>query len=88
MTALGTSSDLLTMAEVAARLHVSESQLRKIVKAGSIPFVNIGLGERGWETGERNGAPAAIPQPIAILVGLALDMPAVRARLGIADPAP
>lgn len=46
MTALGTSSDLLTMAEVAARLHVSESQLRKIVKAGSIPFVNIGLGER------------------------------------------
>jgi hypothetical protein len=40
------------------------------------------------EAKERNGAPAAIPQPIAILVGLALDMPAVRARLGIADPAP
>ena len=43
---------------------------------------------RGWETGERNGVAATVPTPIAILVRLALDMPAVRDRLGIAEPVP
>jgi DNA-binding transcriptional regulator YiaG len=36
---------------------------------------------RGWELGERGGQPAPIPRPVALLVTLALEMPAVRKRL-------
>ena len=36
---------------------------------------------RGWEAGERNGQPAPVPRPIALLVRLALALPAARALL-------
>lgn len=42
---------------------------------------------RGWEAGERNGAPAIVPAPVALLVDLALHIPAARKRLGITPPA-
>lgn len=37
---------LLTPAEAAAVLNVSEKQLGFLVRAGEIPYVNIGLGEK------------------------------------------
>lgn len=36
---------------------------------------------RGWEAGERNGQPAPVPRPIAMLVRLALELPAARALI-------
>lgn len=39
---------------------------------------------RAWEAGMRDGKPAPIPRPIAVLVRLALKMPSVRRELGIA----
>lgn len=33
---------------------------------------------RGWEIGERNGEPTRVPQPVALLVRLALEFEAVR----------
>lgn len=42
---------------------------------------------RRWEAGEREGgAPAPIPRPVAILVDLALHVPGVRERMGLAPP--
>ena len=38
---------------------------------------------RGWESGERNGKPAPIPEPVAKLVDLAIHIPAARKRLGL-----
>jgi len=38
---------------------------------------------RGWEAGERNGAPAPIPRPIELLVTIAMEFEGVRKRLGI-----
>lgn len=32
---------------------------------------------KGWEHGERNGLPAPIPQPVAILMTIAVRYPAV-----------
>lgn len=37
---------LLTLAQVAETLAMSERQLRDFIKLGMLPFVNIGLGER------------------------------------------
>jgi transcriptional regulator with XRE-family HTH domain len=34
---------------------------------------------RGWESGERNGKAAPVPDPVALLVQLALALPAARA---------
>jgi hypothetical protein len=39
-------SPLLTLAEAAARLSMSGKQLRGHIRAGNIPFVDIGLGSR------------------------------------------
>lgn len=51
--------------------------------------VAAGRTVRRWEDGRReDGAPATIPQPIAILVDLALHVPGVRERLGIKRAAP
>lgn len=36
---------------------------------------------RGWEAGERDGKPAPVPPPIALLVNLALEVEAARAWL-------
>jgi DNA-binding XRE family transcriptional regulator len=38
---------------------------------------------RGWEAGHRDGKPAPIPRPIAVLVRLALKHASVRRELGI-----
>ena len=40
---------------------------------------------RGWETGARNGKPALVPRPVAVLVRLALKSPSVRRELGISS---
>jgi transcriptional regulator with XRE-family HTH domain len=37
----------------------------------------------GWEQGERNGRPHAIPPPIALLVQMAIKHANVRRELGI-----
>lgn len=37
----------------------------------------------GWEQGERNGRPHAIPKAVALLVRIALKHPTVRRELGI-----
>lgn len=38
---------------------------------------------RGWEQGMRNGAPAEVPHPVALLMRLAVKYPAVRRDIGI-----
>jgi DNA-binding XRE family transcriptional regulator len=38
---------------------------------------------RAWEAGKRDGKPAPIPRPIAVLVRLALKNATVRRELGI-----
>ena len=38
---------------------------------------------RGWEAGQRDGNPAPVPRPIAVLVRLALKHASVRRELGI-----
>lgn len=40
------SANLLTAEQAAARLHMSDKQLRGHIRAGNITFINIGLGER------------------------------------------
>lgn len=72
----------MTAAELKSARHALGLSAESFARAFGVAS---GRTVRGWETGERNGAPATIPQPIAILVNLALDLPAVRARLGIAD---
>jgi DNA-binding transcriptional regulator YiaG len=37
----------------------------------------------GWEQGERNGRPHAIPAPVALLVRFAVKHPVIRRELGI-----
>jgi hypothetical protein len=36
---------------------------------------------RGWEAGSRGGEPVSVPAPVALLVRLALEVPAARAWL-------
>lgn len=38
---------------------------------------------RGWENGERGGKPSPVPEPVALLVQLALEYKNVREWLGI-----
>jgi transcriptional regulator with XRE-family HTH domain len=38
---------------------------------------------RGWEHGERNGRPHAIPPVVALLVKFAVKHPTIRRELGI-----
>lgn len=40
---------------------------------------------RGWELGFRGDIPAPVPKPVALLVRLALEFPAVRHWLGIPE---
>jgi DNA-binding transcriptional regulator YiaG len=37
----------------------------------------------GWEQGERNGKPHAVPPPVALLVRFAVKHPMIRRELGI-----
>ena len=70
-----------------AELKAARSTLGLTVERFAEAFgVASGRTVRGWEAGERNGQPAAIPRPIAILVDLAISEPIVRRRLGIGDP--
>ena len=64
-----------------ARLGLSAEQFAKTFGA------HDGRTVRGWEHGERNGLPAHIPRAVDILVRLALEVPAARRWLGIADQA-
>lgn len=70
-----------------AELKAARSTLGLTVERFAETFgVAPGRTVRGWEAGERNGQPAAVPRPVVILVDLALSELIVRHRLGIVAP--
>jgi transcriptional regulator with XRE-family HTH domain len=67
----------MTGAELKAareRLGLTQSQLASLMGASAR---TVG----GWEQGERNGKPNTIPEPVALLMAMALRHPALAQQL-------